>query len=55
MKRHVGNVGLGLALCEKVITRHGGAIGVGDAMPKGARFFFTLPVAPALEDVELSA
>lgn len=51
MKRHVGNVGLGLALCEKVVTRHGGAIGVGDADPKGARFFFTLPVAPEPEAV----
>lgn len=51
MKRHVGNVGLGLALCEKVVTRHGGAIGVGDARPRGARFYFTLPVAPSLEAV----
>ena len=46
VKRHVGNVGLGLALCEKVVLRHGGSIGIGDAEPKGARFFFTLPAAP---------
>ncbi len=45
VKRHVGNVGLGLALCEKVILRHGGVIAVGDADPKGARFYFTLPAA----------
>jgi|GEM_PF-1587663 len=45
VKRHVGNVGLGLALCEKVVIRHGGTIAVGDAVPKGARFFFTLPGA----------
>lgn len=51
MKRHVGNVGLGLALCEKVVTRHGGSIGVGDAVPNGARFYFTLPVAPVPEAV----
>ncbi|MBI3289214.1 MAG: HAMP domain-containing histidine kinase [Elusimicrobia bacterium] len=51
MKRHVGNVGLGLALCEKVVARHGGSIGIGDAAPKGARFYFTLPFAPALEGV----
>jgi signal transduction histidine kinase len=43
VKRHVGNVGLGLALCEKVVSRHGGTIGVADAEPKGAKFFFTLP------------
>lgn len=47
MKRHVGNVGLGLALCEKVVSRHGGAIGVEDANPKGARFYFTLPLSAA--------
>lgn len=47
IKRHVGNVGLGLALCEKVVSRHGGRIGIEDAKPKGARFYFTLPVAPA--------
>jgi two-component system OmpR family sensor kinase len=47
VKRHVGNVGLGLALCEKVVSRHGGTIAVGDAAPKGARFYFTLPGAPA--------
>ncbi|MFI5347727.1 MAG: sensor histidine kinase [Elusimicrobiota bacterium] len=46
VKRHVGNVGLGLALCEKVVLRHGGSIGIGDAVPKGARFYFTLPPAP---------
>lgn len=51
VKRYVGNVGLGLALCEKVVLRHGGTIGIGDAPPRGARFYFTLPVAPAPEDV----
>jgi signal transduction histidine kinase len=51
VKRHVGNVGLGLALCEKVVLRHGGTIGIGDALPKGARFYFTLPAAPSPEDV----
>jgi len=51
VKRHVGNVGLGLALCEKVVSRHGGTIAVGDAEPKGARFYFTLPAAPEPEDV----
>lgn len=47
MKRHVGNVGLGLAFCEKAVNRHGGLIGVEDAEPKGSRFFFSLPEAPA--------
>jgi two-component system OmpR family sensor kinase len=51
VKRHVGNVGLGLALCDKVVRRHGGTIGIGDAIPKGARFYFTLPAAPSPEGV----
>ncbi|OGR90150.1 MAG: hypothetical protein A2V88_10770 [Elusimicrobia bacterium RBG_16_66_12] len=53
VKRHVGNVGLGLALCAKVVARHGGKIGIGDAKPKGARFYFTLPAAiePSPADV----
>jgi two-component system OmpR family sensor kinase len=51
VKRHVGNVGLGLALCEKVVRRHGGSIGIGDAVPKGARFYFTLPAAPSPDGV----
>ena len=50
VKRHVGNVGLGLALCEKVVARHGGTIGIGDAKPKGARFYFTLPASPEPEE-----
>jgi signal transduction histidine kinase len=45
MKQHVGNVGLGLALCQKVVQRHGGSISVEDAQPKGACFSITLPLA----------
>jgi len=47
MKRHVGNVGLGLALCEKVVLRHGGIIAIADAEPHGAKFYFSLPVSKA--------
>ncbi|HVC08364.1 MAG TPA: HAMP domain-containing sensor histidine kinase [Elusimicrobiota bacterium] len=47
MKRHVGNVGLGLALCEKVVLRHGGIIAISDAAPHGAKFYFTLPASKA--------
>lgn len=47
VKRHVGNVGLGLALCEKVVLRHEGTIGIEDAEPRGARFYFVLPASPS--------
>ncbi|HBT62066.1 MAG TPA: hypothetical protein DEB40_10025 [Elusimicrobia bacterium] len=50
-KRHVGNVGLGLAFCLKAIERHGGAIGVEDAHPHGACFYFTLPLSKSSKAV----
>lgn len=38
------SLGLGLALCKSIITAHGGTICVGDRVPHGAVFTFTLPI-----------
>ena len=38
------NVGLGLYISRQIINAHGGKIGINDT-PKGASFWFTLPVA----------
>jgi signal transduction histidine kinase len=44
---HLPGSGLGLAICRRIVTAHGGAIGVDSKLGKGATFSFTLPHRPS--------
>jgi light-regulated signal transduction histidine kinase (bacteriophytochrome) len=42
-ERRANGAGLGLSICHRIVTRHGGEIGVEPLGDEGNRFYFTLP------------
>lgn len=54
MTSRAGGLGLGLSICQELVTLHGGTISLSTTVGKGSTFTFSLPIARDDREVEVS-
>ena len=49
-----GGTGLGLSLCRRIISQHGGTLSAESEVNKGSQFIIRLPMREAVEEAQMA-